>query len=129
MPRDNICMYISHGCFMSVVVASFQQHYLTFILQTYAHPEQRLRSWSTQNTSPSHLHTHKHECIQEIHTTIPTYSFCQEKNRNNLTLNPDKQLALYSLKTLQNISATYKAVMRPALDMPHPWSPLILDQH
>ena len=39
-------------------VASFHQHYLTCTLQTYHHPGQRFRSWCTQMTSPSHLHTH-----------------------------------------------------------------------
>ena len=30
-----------------------------------------------------------HECSLEIHTTIPTYSFCLDKT-NNLTIHPDK---------------------------------------
>ena len=34
--------------------------------------DHQFRSWPTQTTSPSHLHTHKHECSQQIHTTIPT---------------------------------------------------------
>ena len=38
-------------------VASFHQHYSTFTLQTYHHPEHRLMLWPTQMTSPSHLHT------------------------------------------------------------------------
>ena len=52
-------------------VALFHQHYSTFTLQTYHHPEHRFRPWLTQMTSPSHL-THKHEYSQEIHTTIHT---------------------------------------------------------
>ena len=32
-------------------------------------------------TSPSHPHTHKHECSQEIYTTIPTYCFCLDKTK------------------------------------------------
>ena len=35
---------------------SFHQPYSTFTLPTYHH----------------HIYTHKHECSQEIHTTIPT---------------------------------------------------------
>ena len=38
-------------------VASFHPHYLTFKLQTYHHPVHWFRSWPTQMTSPSHLHT------------------------------------------------------------------------
>ena len=38
-------------------VASFHQHYSTYTLQTYHHQEQKFRSWPTQMTSPSHLHT------------------------------------------------------------------------
>ena len=37
-------------------VASFHQHYSTYTLQTYHHQEHQFRSWSTQMTSPSHLH-------------------------------------------------------------------------
>ena len=59
-------------------VASFHLHYFTFLLNTYHHPEHPFRSCLTQMTSPSHLHTHTHECIQEIHTTIPTNSFCPD---------------------------------------------------
>ena len=36
-----------------------------------------------------HIFTHKHECSQEIHTTIHTYIFAWTKH-NNLTLNQDK---------------------------------------
>ena len=39
------------------MVAFFHQHYLTFTLQTYHYPEHHFRSWSTQVTSPSHIHT------------------------------------------------------------------------
>ena len=38
-------------------VVSFHQHYSTYTLQTYHYPEHRFRSWPTQMTSPSHLHT------------------------------------------------------------------------
>ena len=38
-------------------VTSFHQHYSTFTLQTYHHPEHRFRSWPTPTTSQSHLHT------------------------------------------------------------------------
>ena len=40
-------------------------------------------------TSLSHIYTHKHECNQEIHTTIPTCRVLPRQT-NNLTLNPDK---------------------------------------
>ena len=38
-------------------VACFHQHFSTFTLQTYHHPEHRFRSWPTQITEPSHTHT------------------------------------------------------------------------
>ena len=66
-------------------VASFHPHYLIFIPQTYHHPVHRFRSWPMQTTSQSHPHTHKYECSQEIHTTIPTYSFCLDKTKQPLT--------------------------------------------
>ena len=43
---------------------AFHQHYSTFTLQIYHHPEPWFGSWPTQMASPSHLHTHKHECSQ-----------------------------------------------------------------
>ena len=50
--------YINHTSSHSKVafhkVASFHQHYSTYTLQTYHHPEHRFRSWPTQMTSPSH---------------------------------------------------------------------------
>ena len=62
---DNVNLkLVSHN------VASFYPHYLTYTPQTYHHPVHRFRSWPMQTTSPSH--PHKHECSQEIHTTIPT---------------------------------------------------------
>ena len=38
-------------------VASFPQRYSTYTLQTYHRQEHQFRSWPTQMTSPSHLHT------------------------------------------------------------------------
>ena len=32
-----------------------------------------------------HIYTHKHECSQEIHTAIPTYSFCLDKTKQSHT--------------------------------------------
>ena len=71
-------------------VASFHQHYSTFTLQTYHHPEHRFSSWSTQITgsvhglrrSPSHLQA---RVQPRIHTTIPTYSFCLDKTKQSHT--------------------------------------------
>ena len=42
------------------------------------------RSWHTQMIS-HHIHTHKHECSQEIYTTIPTYCFCLDKTTQSHT--------------------------------------------
>ena len=53
------------------MVASFHPHYLTFTLKTYHHPEYRLRSWFTQMTSPSHLHTQAN--MQQRNTYNHTY--------------------------------------------------------
>ena len=52
-------------------VASSQPHYLTFTLQTYHHPKQRLRSCLTQMTSPLHLHTQAR--VQPRNTYNHTY--------------------------------------------------------
>ena len=57
-------------------MASFHQHYSTYTLQTYHHQDHQFRSWPTQMTSPSHLHTHAQ--VQ------------QRNGQNKLTLNPDK---------------------------------------
>ena len=65
-------------------VASFHQHYLTFTLQTYYHPEHRFRSWSTQMKSPSHLHTRAvQECSKEIHRTISTFKKFMDKTKSH----------------------------------------------
>ena len=53
-------------------VASFLQHYTTFTLQTYPHPEHRFWSWPTQMTSPSHLHTQAR--VQQRNTCNHTYT-------------------------------------------------------
>ena len=68
-------------------VASFHQHYSTFTLQPYHHPEHRFRSWHTQMTPSSHLHTQ--ERVQAGNTCNHTYiKFLS--GQNNLTLNPYK---------------------------------------
>ena len=54
-------------------------------------------SWPMQMTSQSHPHTHKYECSQEIHTTIPTQSFCLEKTKQPLT--KSRQNNLHSVHT------------------------------
>ena len=51
--------------------ASFYQHYSTFTLQTYHHPENWLRSWATQMASPSHLD--KQARVQPRNTYNHTY--------------------------------------------------------
>ena len=78
-------------------VASFHPHYSTFTPQTYHHPVHRFRSWPMQMTSQSHPHTHKYECSQEIHTTIPTQSFCLDKTKQPLT--KSRQNNLHSVHT------------------------------
>ena len=68
-------------------VASFHQHYSTFTFQTYHHQAHQCRSWPTQMTSPSHLHTPAQ--VQPRNTYSHTYiKFLP--GQNNLTLNPDK---------------------------------------
>ena len=56
-------------------VASSHLHYLTFTLQTYHDPEHRFRSWPTQTTPPSHLHTQARVKQRKIysHTYIKFY--------------------------------------------------------
>ena len=72
-------------------VASFHPHYLTFTPQIYHHPVHRFRSWSTQTTSQSHLHTQVQ--VQPRNTYNHTYiQFFAWTKQNNLLLklNPDK---------------------------------------
>ena len=70
-------------------MASFHQHYLTFKLPTYHHPEHRFRSWSTQITPPSHLHT---SMSSARNTHNHTYIMFCLKKINHLTPNPDKTI-------------------------------------
>ena len=65
-------------------VASFHPHYLTFTPQCTGSGHGLCRRHH------NHLHTHKYQCSQEIHTTIPTQSFAWTK-QNTLLLNPDKR--------------------------------------
>ena len=68
-------------------VASCYQHYSAYTLQTYHHQEHQFRSWPTQMTSSSHLHTQAR--VQQRNTYNHTYiKFLPEQN--NLSLNPDK---------------------------------------
>ena len=77
-------------------VASFHPHYLTFTPQTYHHPVHQFRSWPCRRHH-NHIHTHKYECSQEIHTTIPTQSFCLDKTKQPLT--KSRQNNLHSVHT------------------------------
>ena len=64
--------------------------YTTYINHTSWHSTQStgsghgLRRWHYH-----HIYIDTHECSQDLHTTIPTYSFAWT-NHNHLTLNPDK---------------------------------------
>ena len=59
-------------------VASSHSRYSIFTLHPYHHPEPRCRSWHTQMTSPSHLHTQAH--VQPRHSYKHTYiMFCLDK--------------------------------------------------
>ena len=51
--------------------------------------------------------TRKHECSKEIHTTIPTYSFCLDKPKQSHTKSGQNNLQLCSLQTLQNLRAIW----------------------
>ena len=62
-------------------VASFHQHYSTFTLQTYLHPEHRFRSWHTQMTSPSHLHTQARAQQRNIYN----HTICLDKIKQSHT--------------------------------------------
>ena len=64
-------------------VSSVHQQYSTFTLQTYHHQEHQFRSWPTQMTLPSHLHTQ--EGVQPINTYNHTYiKFWPGQNKNTL---------------------------------------------
>ena len=65
---------------------------------TYTIQNLHCRHTTTQSTCPGHglqgwrhhhIYTHNPECSKEIHTTIPTKSFCLDKIKQ-LTLNQDK---------------------------------------
>ena len=51
------------------------------------------------------IHTHKYECSQELHTTIPTQSLCLDKTKQPST--KSRQNNLHSVQTLQNIRAIW----------------------
>ena len=89
-----------------------------------------LRLTTTQCTGSGHglcrrhhnqIHTHKYECSQEIHTTIPTQSFCLDKT-NNLLLNPDKTTCtLFTPDPAEYTSNLDLTINNKALPMaPHP---------
>ena len=42
------------------------------------------------------IFTHMHKCIQEIHTTIPTYSFCLDKTKQYYTKSRKKNFTLFT---------------------------------
>ena len=54
-------------------VASSHLHHLTFILQTYHHPEHWFRSCCMQITSLAHPHTHTQVRVQPRNTYNHTY--------------------------------------------------------
>ena len=86
-------------------VVSFHQHYSTFTLQTYHHPEHRFRSWPTHMISPSHIHTQAR--VQPRNTYNHTYIKFLPGQKGTLIV-------------------TYKAIMRPALEYASSiWSPLV----
>ena len=78
--------------------------YTTYINHTSSQRQFKVASFlqhtTAQSTGSGHglrrwhhhtIYTHKHECSQEKHTTISTYSFCMNKRKQNiLALNPDK---------------------------------------
>ena len=66
-------------------VTSFHQHYSTFTLKTYHHPEH----WFRQMTSPSHLHTQARVKPKKYIQPYLHKVFAWTK-QNNFTLNPDK---------------------------------------
>ena len=91
--RQAYTTYINHTTSQSQFktgvhkMPSFHQHYSTYTLQTYNHQEHQFRSWHTQMTSPSHLHTQAR--VQPRNTYNHTYIMLLP-GQNNLTLNPDK---------------------------------------
>ena len=89
-------------------------HYLTFTLQTYHHPEHRFRSWPTQMTSPSHLHT------QATRKYIQPY--LHKVLQNHLTLNPERTTCtLFTPDPMEITSNLDLKINNTALLMPmHP---------
>ena len=77
-------------------VAFIHHHYSTYTLQIYHHQEHQFRSWPTQMTSPSHLHTQARVRPRNTYNHIYIKFLPGQKN-----LNPDKT----TCQTLQNIRA------------------------
>ena len=66
-------------------VASFHQHYLTFTLQTYRHPEHHFRSWSTQTILPSHLQKQAGVQPRKTHNHTNISFFFMDKTKQSHT--------------------------------------------
>ena len=85
-PTQHIEMTHSHNVNSKLSfhkVASFHIHYSTYTLQTYHHQEHQFRSWPTQMTSPSHLHTQAR--VQPRNTYNYTYiTFLHGQNKTIL---------------------------------------------
>ena len=79
------CAFSSSLLFHSLTRTTF-----AYTLQTYHHQEHRFRSWPTQITSPSHLHTQAR--VQRRNTYNHTYIKFLPGQNKTITLNPDKQL-------------------------------------
>ena len=94
-------------CTIMKLIANYttHPHYLTFILQTYHHPEHRFRSWPIQLTTPSHLHTQA--CTSAAKEYIQSYLHkgCAWTSITISHQIQTKQLAFCSLQTLRNIRA------------------------
>ena len=97
-------------------MAFFYQYYLTFTLQTYHYPDHRFRSWSTQMTSPSHLHRCRSAAKKYIHPDLHTV-FAWTK-QNNLTINQEKTTcALFTPDLDEYKSNLDLKINNPALPM------------
>ena len=119
--------------------ASFHKHYSTFTMQTHHHPEHRFRSWPTQMTLPSHLHTQAR--VQQRNTYNHTYiQFCLDKtkqshiisrqnNMHSVHSRPCRILEQYGPQNKQpcithgNAPKDYGPYLRPKTHIQHTHSP------
>ena len=95
-----------HNIYKSQILTKSIQNWRSTRWRPFTNTIQHLhcRHTTTKSTSSGHglsrwhyhhIYTHKHECRQEIHTTIPTYSICVDKTKQSHT--QSRQINLHTV--------------------------------